>query len=131
MARKSSSITEMLTFQQRNYIAIFDCKHKNPLSLHLSRVKKTIVKKTYDLDIARRHKDEARAKIEKGQNDDLRIAIDFTLDHAGSDGLPFLQAWRDGDWDRLRTNWPEWVPFLRSKFPQYWMPESRPSISNS
>jgi hypothetical protein len=40
------------------------------------------VKKTYDLDITRRHKDEARAKIEKGQNDDLRIAIDFTLDHA-------------------------------------------------
>jgi hypothetical protein len=50
------------------------------------------VKKPYDLDIARRHKDKARAKIENGQNDDLRIAIDFTLDHAGSDGLPFLQA---------------------------------------
>lgn len=66
-------------------------------------------------------KEEAKAKIENGECEDPRLAIDFAIDFAPHDGLAFLKAWRAGKWIFLRTNWTEWVPFLRRRFPQYFI----------
>lgn len=68
----------------------------------------------------RRHRDEGRAKIESGENEDHRLAIDFALDHAGTSGQEFLKAWRNRDWGSLRSMWPEWVPYLRTKYVQFY-----------
>lgn len=66
-------------------------------------------------------KEEARSKIENGETDDLNVAVEFALDDFVHDGLVFLMGWRTRNWEYLRVNWPEWVPFLRKKFPHYYV----------
>ncbi|MEQ8511533.1 MAG: hypothetical protein RLN67_13835 [Algiphilus sp.] len=37
----------------------------------------------------------------------FNIAINFALDRDTDEGIEFLRSWREGDWQTLRDEWPE------------------------
>jgi hypothetical protein len=38
---------------------------------------------------------------------DFNAVINFALDKAGVEGLTFLALWREGAWDEINREWPE------------------------
>lgn len=45
-------------------------------------------------------------------SEEFNAAIDYALDKAESEGLSFLSLWREGAWDEIRENWPDFVTSL-------------------
>ncbi|QND54841.1 hypothetical protein HB779_23400 (plasmid) [Phyllobacterium sp. 628] len=87
------------------------------------------MRQLYGFKSKRRSKRDAQARIANYNNEILKIAIGFALDHGGSNGLSFLNACRDGDWVKIRREWPEWPLYLLGKFPERcrarrWLPDS-------
>lgn len=37
----------------------------------------------------------------------FNAAIDFTLEQTDSDGMIFLRMWREGDWEGIHSEFPE------------------------
>ena len=37
----------------------------------------------------------------------FNLAINFALDRDTDEGLEFLRSWREGDWQSIRDEWPE------------------------
>lgn len=55
------------------------------------------------------------AVLEKKQRQmsvEFNAAINYALDKAGPEGLTFLSLWREGAWDEIRENWPDFVTSL-------------------
>lgn len=38
---------------------------------------------------------------------ELNMAINFTLDEAGDEGLAFLSCWREGHWECIEKEFPD------------------------
>ena len=38
---------------------------------------------------------------------DFNDAINFALDYAGTSATDFLSLWREGCWEEIQENWPE------------------------
>lgn len=46
--------------------------------------------------------------------DEFNKAINFALDEVGIEGTTFLALWREGAWEEIAKNWPEFEITLRS-----------------
>lgn len=47
--------------------------------------------------------------------EDFNLAINFAVDVASIDAAIFLKSWREGDWNVLRNEWPEWVAYCKAR----------------
>jgi hypothetical protein len=47
------------------------------------------------------------APVESASTASFNAAINFAIDDVGPEGLTFLRLWREGDWDAIRKEFPE------------------------
>lgn len=46
--------------------------------------------------------------------ENFNLAINFTIDRAGGEAADFLRLWREGCWDHLDRDWPDWTNYVEA-----------------
>lgn len=49
------------------------------------------------------------------KREDPLLAIQFSIEYAGTEQREFLKSWNEGDWEQLQRDWPEWVKFMSAR----------------
>lgn len=60
-------------------------------------------------DFLAEQRDEAYAEGQEDVRAEFNRALNFALDVAGHEAEAFLRDWREGQFDRLTRDWPEWA----------------------